>query len=100
MSTGDDFFYTGGGFSDWSGNSAGNFSSRSSSTGYADSPSAEGKEQNKEDVNYAKMPPMSTKEHIAATGCLLTTIAVIATIGYMVYCHWDNIARWFGRIID
>lgn len=31
MSAGDDFFYTGGGFSDWSGGSAGRFSGGSSS---------------------------------------------------------------------
>ncbi len=33
MSTGNDFFYTGGGFSDWSGSSAGKFSGGSSSDG-------------------------------------------------------------------
>lgn len=44
MSTGDDFFFTGGGFSDWSGGSAGNFGSSSGGSFFGGSSFGKGKD--------------------------------------------------------
>ena len=77
MGAGDDFFFTGGGFSDWSGGSAGKFSSEGSTSGGGGS-----NQPGPNDWKYG-------------CGCLVIVFVIVA--GILEVC-WDNIYyKWLYK---
>lgn len=98
MGAGDDFFFTGGGFSDWSGGSAGRFGSSSSVSGYSGSkrpPYSTNEKGELVDENGVPIK-LTWKDHVAAAGCLTVIIGILCAVGYMIYCNWEYLLIALG----
>lgn len=106
MSIGDDFFYTGGGFSDWSGGSAGIFSGGSSSSAGGGSNFSYLSGKQKEEAlreekahglpqNATELPSFIGKWRLAWRIVLLLLLLSVSLIGPYVYIHQDDGEAYF-----
>lgn len=98
MGAGDDFFFTGGGFSDWSGGSAGKFSS-GSSTGGSSSGGVHSGDERKQGVSdkYIDTPAIVGKTGLIWRILMICFLLFMQGVGAIMYLHYPEWEGYFGH---